>query len=121
MFSVSDFRIYGERIEVTDVLEAVTLTTTGPDVVKGRVVPGDQVQVSFTTQEELSDVAVTLGGEPATAEEGEAGTWSASATVTADVPQGAYYPFAIEYTTARRRAGADSRNDRLVPGVGLHG
>lgn len=100
MFSVSDFRIYGERVEVTEELDSVALTSAGSDVVQGRVAPGDEVTLSFTSEAEISDVAVTLGGEAAPVEAGESGSWSATAAVSPDVEQGAYYPFTIDYTTA---------------------
>ena len=96
IWSLSEFRIDGERIEAVGSLDAVEVSS--PDDVAGRVVAGDTAEVTFSGDDAISGVAVTIQGRPATLTDTGEGTWRATATLTEPTAPG-YVPFAIDFVT----------------------
>lgn len=101
VWTLADFRIHGERVEAANALESVRIASTSTGVVKNRVVPGNAVNLTFTTKADISGVAVNIGGQPAettSVNSGGVWTWQAKSTIATTAEQGADYPFTIDYT-----------------------
>lgn len=100
VWTLADFRIYGERSEVPNALETVKLTSTSAGILKNRVVPGNAVNLTFTTKENIADVSVSIGGAPVVTSPTQAGdlwTWQANSSIAVDAPMGGTLPISINY------------------------
>ncbi|MGX9901438.1 hypothetical protein ACW0JT_18915 [Arthrobacter sp. SA17] len=100
VWTLADFRIHGQRVEAVNALDSVRIVSTSTGVLKNRVVPGNAVNLTFTTKSDISTVAVTIGSQPAAAtsvKSGDVWTWQAKSTISTDAAQGVDYPFTIDY------------------------
>ncbi|MBA2945475.1 discoidin domain-containing protein [Streptomyces himalayensis] len=96
IWSLGEFRIFGDRSEVAGTITDVSLTS--PDALRERVTAGDTVDLAFSSPTPISDVDVTIGGQPVEATSEDGLTWSAS-TELGDVDGGALVPISIGHTT----------------------
>jgi hypothetical protein len=96
LWSLGEFRIHGDRSEVTGTITDVSLTS--PDALRERVTTGDTVKLAFSSPTPISDVEVTLGGQPVEATSEDGLKWSASTELGA-VRGGAPLPISIKHTT----------------------
>jgi hypothetical protein len=98
IFELGEMRIVGTRSEAVNRLTSVAI---GSDqALKSRIVPGNTVKVVFQSREPVSQVAVTVHGQPASVTSTDNLNWTASWVATAQAPAGAV-KFAIRYRTAQ--------------------
>lgn len=96
IWSVGEFRVFGDRSEVAGTITDVSLTS--PDALRERVTAGDTVDLAFSSPTPISDVDVTIGGQPAEATSEDGLHWTASTELGA-VDGGALLPISIDHTT----------------------
>jgi hypothetical protein len=90
--NIAELRLHG----LAQSNKIATVSMSSAQAMRNRVVPGNAVQVSFTTKEAVSNASVTIQGQAATV----ATTDNISFTATATMPQGAAagaVTFAINY------------------------
>lgn len=97
MLELSEFRIYGERLETNNKL--VTVSIASPDNVRNRVNFGDSVTLSFQSSEPIQEVKVSLQGQEAAVSSADQLNWTASANMDSSAPTGKI-AFSIKYKTA---------------------
>ncbi|MGW0609239.1 discoidin domain-containing protein [Streptomyces sp. NPDC002788] len=97
IFSIAELHIHGERSEAVNGIAEASLSSD--DATIGRVTTGDEVAVSFSSEEPISDVTVTIAGQSAKAVSDDGKTWTAS-TVLDGVTGGRTVIVGIDHTTA---------------------
>ncbi|CAN7356564.1 discoidin domain-containing protein [Pseudoduganella sp. LjRoot289] len=97
LLELSEFRIVGARHEAVNQLSAVTISSD--QSVKKRVVPGDTVKLAITATAPISNVRLTLLGQPVTVTSTDNLNWTASAIAPA-VTGTANVKFVLDYKTS---------------------
>jgi hypothetical protein len=92
-----EFRIFGTRYETVNKLTAVSLASD--QALKGRVVAGDTMKLSFQSSEPINNVTATIQGQPATITSTDQLNWTATAPINADTALGKV-KFHLNYQTA---------------------
>ena len=102
--SFSEFRIYGERVEMSTALNAVSIASsnTDPKVAQN----GDKVTLTLAATEPLGTVTATIEGADAQVDRTDPAHWTATVTLPDNVAYGRALRFTVDYTTAAGRAGA---------------
>ncbi|TCC08356.1 putative Ig domain-containing protein [Kribbella soli] len=102
--SFSEFRIYGQRLEMSTAINSVSIASNGSD--PKRAQNGDTVTLTMTATEPLSQVDASIEGREAqvTSQDGE--RWTATVTLPDDVGYGRPLRFTVDYTTASGQTGA---------------
>lgn len=123
MLEVSEFRIEGQRYEIHNDLDSVSIASE--HALKQRVVPGDPVRLSFTSKETISQVKVSIQGQEAEVYTDDQRHWTADTVLSDDAPMG-NVKFNITYTKADGTPGTPqvlttdnsklfvSRNDDII-------
>lgn len=96
IWSIGEFRIFGERGEVAGTVTDVSLSSD--DALRERVTAGDSVALAFSSATPIDDVAVTIGGETVEATSEDGLSWTA-ATELGEVTGGGLVPITIDHTT----------------------
>lgn len=103
LFEMTEFHIYGDRHPTAGQLDHVSIA--GPSTaVKGRVIAGDAVTLTFHSPDPVTNPVVTIGRSTATAASSDGQTWTAQAAVSASVKTNQQLPFSIDWTTPDGRA-----------------
>jgi large repetitive protein len=97
LLELSEFRIFGARHEAVNQLSTVTVSSD--QSVKKRIVPGNTIKVAFTATAPISNVRLTLMGQPVTATSTDNLTWTASGIAPA-VTGTANVKFVLDYKTS---------------------
>lgn len=105
-FFISEFHLFGERVETGDVLKDINLSVQNavpevPDTldIPPRAVEGDKVTLTFKASEPISNVLATIQGEAVTVLDGGDGTYTAEYIVHAGSRPG-YVAISIDYNFA---------------------
>ncbi len=94
MLELGEFRIYGERHEIDNKLESVSI---GSDQsVNGKIVLGNTAKLTIKAKEAINNVKVNIQGQDATVSTQDNINWTAVATMDGDVQTGTV-KFAIDY------------------------
>ncbi|HEX2143773.1 MAG TPA: discoidin domain-containing protein, partial [Glycomyces sp.] len=96
IWSIGEFRVFGERSEVPGDITDVSVAS--PDALVSKVSAGDQVNVTFTSATPISDVAVNVGGQELAAASEDSLSWTATGTL-GDLTGGGVLDVAIDHTT----------------------
>ncbi len=96
IWSISEFRIFGERSEVPGTIADVSLTSA--DALRERVTTGDTAELAFSSAKPISDVAVTIAGEEVEPVSQDGLSWTASTELGAGRSTGPV-PITIDHTT----------------------
>ncbi|WP_129788203.1 putative Ig domain-containing protein [Promicromonospora panici] len=96
IWTLDEVNILGDRSEVPGAIDEVSLTSA--DALRERVTPGDTAELSFSSPEPISDVAVTIAGRQAEAVSEDGLSWTATAELGEGDPTGDV-PFSIDHTT----------------------
>lgn len=96
MLELSELRIFGERHEVVNKLESVSISSDQSK--QNRIVLGDTVNLSFTSTEVIQDVNVTIQGQAAKVKTEDGINWTASAVMGPDAAPGTV-KFRLNYKT----------------------
>ena len=102
ILEVGELRIFGARYETVNKIASVSISS--PQSLKKRIVPGNTVQVNFTSREAINSVNVLVAGQPATVTTADNLNWTATWIANASAPAG-NVKFVINYKTA---AGIDA-------------
>jgi hypothetical protein len=86
ILELGEFRIFGTRYETVNKLTSVSLSSD--QALKGRVVPGNTIKVSFQSTEPINNVNATIQGEPATVTTTDNLNWTATLPVKASTAPG---------------------------------
>lgn len=100
VWSLGEFRVFGERSEVAGDITDVSLSAEG--TVKDRVTEGDTVTVDITAREPISDVAVTVGGREAAVAGEDGENWTATVEL-GEIDDAGLLPVTVDHTTADGR------------------
>ncbi len=103
IWSIGEFRIFGDRSEVPGTVADVSLTSA--DALRERVTPADTAKLAFSSPKPISDVSVTIAGQAVEAVSTDGLTWTASAVLAEGHPAGPV-PITIDYTTEDGKAAA---------------
>ncbi|MFC7598384.1 putative Ig domain-containing protein [Terrabacter sp. GCM10028922] len=96
LFEINEFHIFGERHEVDNLLESVSL---GSDAaIASKISLGDTARVTVTAREPIQNVRVAIQGVAATVRSTDGVHWTADA-VMRDVPVGEV-SFSVDYDSA---------------------
>lgn len=101
IWSLSEFRIDGDRAETVGVLDSVKLTAPGS--LKNRVVPGDAITLTFTSPAAISAATVRVAGAPVPVATDDGRSYTATTTVPAGAPASQPLRFTIDYKTSDGR------------------
>ncbi|MCH7229440.1 putative Ig domain-containing protein [Glycomyces sp. L485] len=101
LFEMTEFRIYGERHEIGNLIESATITSD--DAVAGKIAIGDTVTVAATTKEPIDSLSVNVKGISAAATSDDGVNWIAP-VVLDDVEPGTV-SLAVDYTDANGQPG----------------
>jgi hypothetical protein len=102
--SFSEFRIYGERMEMSTALSSVSIASSNSDPTLAQ--NGDTVTLTMTATEPLSAVKATIEGLDATVTSSDSQHWTAKLVLPDNVGYGRALQFSVDYTTAAGRTGA---------------
>ncbi len=102
--SFSEFRIYGQRLEMSTAINSVSIASNGSD--PKRAQNGDTVTLTMTATEPLSQVKASIEGLEAQVTSQDGLHWTATVTLPDDVGYGRPLRFTVDYTTASGQAGA---------------
>ncbi|HEX7984886.1 MAG TPA: discoidin domain-containing protein [Duganella sp.] len=102
MLELGEFHIFGTRYETVNKLSSVTMASD--QALRNRIVPGNTVKVKFVSTEAITNVNVTIQGQPATVTTTDNLNWTASWVAGATGPYGTV-GFLLNYKTA---AGVDA-------------
>ncbi|WP_432889902.1 discoidin domain-containing protein [Kribbella sp. CA-245084] len=102
--SFSEFRVYGQRVEMSTAMQSVSIASTDSDPTLAQ--NGDTVTVTMTANEPLSTVAANIEGLDAHVTSSDSTHWTATATLPDDVAYGRTLRFSVDYTTATGQTGA---------------
>jgi hypothetical protein len=97
ILELGEFRIFGTRYETVNKLTSVSLKSD--QALKGRIVPGNTIKLSFQSSEPINNVSATIQGEPATLTTTDNLNWTATLVVKATTAQGPV-KFLLNYKTA---------------------
>ena len=102
MMELGEYHIFGTRYETVNKLSSVTM---GSDqALRNRIVPGNTVKVKFVSTEAITNVSVTVQGQPATVATTDNLNWTATWVASAAGPFGKV-GFLLNYKSA---AGVDA-------------
>jgi hypothetical protein len=96
IIELGEFRIFGQRHEINNKLESVSMTSDQSK--QNRIVLGDTVKLSFTSTEVIKDVKAEIQGQPAKVKSDDGINWVAEAVMGPDTPEGTV-KFRINYKT----------------------
>jgi hypothetical protein len=116
IWSVAEFHVFGDRSEVPGDITDVSVTS--PDAEAGRVIAGDDVNVTFTSAKPISDATVSLGGQELAATSENALSWTATGTL-GDLAGGGRLDLVIDHTTEDAEAAATIHGS--TDGTALYG
>ncbi|GAA3091935.1 hypothetical protein JOF29_006925 [Kribbella aluminosa] len=102
--SFSEFRIYGQRAEVSTALNAVSLSSSDSDPKLAQ--NGDRVTLTMAAAEPLSHLEASIEGLAAQVSHTDDQHWTATVTLPDDVAYGRALQFTVDYTTAAGQTGA---------------
>ncbi|HEY3555976.1 discoidin domain-containing protein [Kribbella sp. NPDC051137] len=102
--SFSEFRIYGQRAEMSTAMNRVSLSSSGTDPKVAQ--NGDTVTLTMAATEPLSRVEASIEGVSAQVARTDDRHWTASVTLPDDVAYGRALRFSVDYTTAAGQPGA---------------
>ncbi|MFD3258326.1 S-layer homology domain-containing protein [Paenibacillus lentus] len=102
MLELSEFRIFGLRHETNNQLASVAISSE--QGVKGRIVKGDNVKLTFEAKEEISDVRVMIQGQEVDTQTEDNINFTAVATMGDEATTGTI-TFSIDYLTHDGAAG----------------
>jgi hypothetical protein len=102
--SFSEFRIYGERSELSTALNSVSIASSNSDPTLAQ--NGDTVTLTLAATEALSAVKATVEGLDTTVTSSDSQHWTAKVVLPADVAYGRALQFTVDYTTAAGETGA---------------
>lgn len=102
--SFSEFRIYGQRLEMSTALNSVAIASSNSDPKLAQ--NGDTVTLTMAAAEPLSSVAARIEGVGAQVTSSDSQHWRASVVLPADVAYGRALRFAVDYTTVSGETGA---------------
>jgi hypothetical protein len=102
MLEIAEFRIFGQRYETVNKLSTVSISSD--QSLKNRIVAGNTIKLSFQSTEAISNVNVTIQGQPATVTNSDNLNWTAALVVDKSTPAGTV-KFNLNYKTA---AGIDA-------------
>ncbi|MFF0269844.1 putative Ig domain-containing protein [Kribbella sp. NPDC004536] len=102
--SFSEFRIYGQRSEMSTALNSVSISSSDSDPKLAQ--NGDTVTLTMSATEPLSQVSASIEGQAATTTSTDGLHWKATVTLPDDVPYGRPLRFTVDYTTAAGEPGA---------------
>ena len=96
-FNIGELRIVGERMQLANLINAVTIQSSNPDHTKA--VAGDNVTLNFTSTQPISNVKLNVSGKSYDTQSTDNINWSASYIVSPyEFPQAV--SFSINYTDA---------------------
>ncbi|HWD78311.1 MAG TPA: discoidin domain-containing protein [Kribbella sp.] len=102
--SFSEFRIYGQRTEMSTALNTVSIASSNSD--PKRAQNGDTVTLTMSSTEPLSQVSASIEGQAAEVTSTDRLHWKATVTLPDDVTYGRPLRFSVDYTTAAGEPGA---------------
>jgi large repetitive protein len=102
MIEPGEFRIFGTRYETVNKLSSVALVSD--QALKGRIIPGNTMKLSFVSTEPINHVSATIQGQAATVTTTDNLNWTATAIVNGTAKAGTV-KFLLNYKTA---AGVDA-------------
>ena len=102
--SFSEFRVYGQRQEMSTAINSVSIASDGSD--PKRAQNGDTVTLTMTATEPLSQVDASIEGSEAQLTSQDGQHWTATLKLPDDVGYGRPLRFTVDYTTASGQAGA---------------
>lgn len=102
--SFSEFRIYGQRLEMSTAMDSVSIASddSNPAIAQN----GDTVTLTMAATEPLSTVEVSVEGLAAQVVSEDGQHWKATVLLPDDVAYGRPLRFAVDYTTATGQTGA---------------
>jgi hypothetical protein len=116
LWSLGEFRIFGERSEVPGDITDVSVSS--PDALAGKVTAGDEVTVQFTSAKPVSDVTVSVGGQEFAPASEDSLSWTATGTL-GDLHGGDRLDVAVDHTTEDGEAAATIHGS--TDGTALYG
>ncbi|MEJ8304329.1 putative Ig domain-containing protein [Saccharibacillus sacchari] len=96
MLELSEFRIFGQRVETSNKLETIVLAAE--NAVRGRLSEGATIRLNFRSSEPITNVQTTIQGREALTHSEDAQNWTAELPVDADLESGTVH-FTIDYLT----------------------
>ena len=102
LLELSELRIYGQRHESINKLEEISIDSA--QSMKGRIVKGDSVTLTFKAKEPISNVEVLIQGQAAAVETADQLNFTAVATMEEEAKSG-NVTFSIDYMTQDELAG----------------
>lgn len=103
IWTIAELRVHGERSELPGLITEVSISS--PQSVAGRVVAGDDVELTVTARTPLEALQVQIGGEPVPATSSDGLSWTAATTLGA-VSGAGPLSFAIDHDLADGSPGA---------------
>jgi hypothetical protein len=100
--NMAELRLFGT---VESANKIATASISSPQGLRNRIVPGNTVKLTFAAQEAISNVNVTIQGQPATVTTTDNVNFTATATMPQDVTPGAV-KFAVSYKQQNGKDGA---------------
>ena len=97
IWSIGEFRIFGDRSEEAGTIADVSLTSA--DALRERVTAGDTAELTFSSTKPISGVAVTIAGREVEAVSEDGLSWTATTELGAGLPAGPV-PITIDHATA---------------------
>ncbi|WP_327635927.1 discoidin domain-containing protein [Kribbella sp. NBC_00482] len=102
--SFSEFRVDGQRQEMSTAINSVSIASDGSD--PKRAQNGDTVTLTMTATEPLTQVDASIEGSEAQATSQDGLHWTATIKLRDDIGYGRPLRFTVDYTTASGQAGA---------------
>ena len=102
--SFSEFRVYGQRVEMSTALNSVSIASSNSDPSLAQ--NGDTVTLTMAAAEALDSVAVRIEGLDAQVTSADSRNWKATIVLPDDVAYGRALRFAVDYTTSAGEPGA---------------
>jgi len=102
--SFSEFRIYGQRLEMSTAMNSVSIASDDSD--PKRAQNRDTVTLTMTATEPLSHVEASVEGLEAQVTVQDSRHWKAMVTLPDDVAYGRTLRFTVDYTTVAGQTGA---------------
>lgn len=94
MFEMTEFRIYGQRYEIGNKLESVSIGSDSS--ISGKIALGDTVKLTIKAREAIQNVNVSIQGVNATVSTEDHINWTAEAAMAGNAPTGVI-KFTVDY------------------------